>query len=105
MKRIYPIEVIRPILTSTHPVFTPQSKKTMTNQKKTIHLIIRDTHFIAAYLCVNGFAIIRGRYRITKRGDLEATLRGEKIYSKTMTGLKQKIRLTIKKIDYDDILN
>ena len=72
---------------------------------KTIHLVIRDTHFVAIYLCTNGFAVIRGRYRITGRGDYEAKFNGLTIYSKTMTGLKQKIRYMIRKTDYNDIVN
>ena len=75
---------------------------------KTVHLIIRDNCFIAAYMANDDFVVIRGNYRLTARGDYEAGfrfLKMHKIYSKTMTGLKQKIRLTIRNTYYNNIVN
>ena len=88
---------------------------------KTINLIIRDNRFIALYMRENGFQAIQGKYELTKRGDYEALFYGQYIYkskfedyelfgpqiiySKTMTGLKQKIRSTVRTKCYDLIVN
>ena len=88
---------------------------------KTIHLIIRDNRFIAIYRRKDGFQAIHGRYEQTERGDYEASFYGQyvykseledyelfepqNIYSKTMTGLKQKIRSTIRTKCNDLIVN
>ena len=88
---------------------------------KTVHLIIRDNCFIAVYKKKNGFQDIRGNYELTGRGDYKASFYRQfidvgatedmvlndhdPIYSKTMTGLKQKIRYVIRKTYYNYIVN
>ena len=72
---------------------------------KTIHLVIRDGHFIVVYLRKSGFRATYGTYTKTDRGDYEASYGIKKLYSKSFSGLKQKIRTFARALGHDEIVN